>query len=218
MLISISKELNELILPEQFKEGEFIQRFGNLSMLPFDLKDLNGIHAILRPTIEKMLQEITLREGRGYLTIDAKEVKAGQSQRRPGAHIDGNFLDDMYLRELRRVDPGGWTQGGGNGWKVGEGGNTLTSEQHKQSYCSDKGGMLIMSTYPACKGWVGSFDDVAAIGGDCTHLNLNEGFILKPNTVYYGNSQFIHESLPVDKNVFRIMMRITLPKDYPVIN
>lgn len=217
MIISISKELNKLILPKQLSDPKFIERFSNLSMVPFDLKDLNGIHAILRPTIGQMLKELQLREGRAYLTIDAKEVQAGTSQRRPGAHIDGNFLDDLYLKELRRTDPGGWTTGGGNGWKVGEGGNVLTSEQHKQSYRSDTGGMLIMSTYPACKGWNGVFNSEPGIGGDCAHVNLNEGFILKPNTVYYGNSQFIHESLPVDKNVFRVMVRVTLPTNYPVL-
>lgn len=74
-----------------------------------------------------------------------------------------------------------------------------------------------MSTYPACKGWNGIFNDNAGVGGDCTHINLNEGFMLKANTVYYGNSQFIHESIPVDKNVFRTMVRITLPNNYSII-
>lgn len=134
MIISISKKLNELVLPERFtSEEQFVSRFGKLSMMPFDMNDLNGLHAVLRPVVEKMLQELKLREGRAYLTIDAKQLSQGTTHRRPGAHIDGNYLDDMYLKAMRQVDPGGWTSGGGNGWKVGEGGNVLTSQQHKES-------------------------------------------------------------------------------------
>ena len=78
--------------------------------------------------------------------------------------------------------------------------------------------MLITSTHPACRGWNGIYDGTPYVGGDCTRIKgLGDGFILKENTVYYGNSQFIHESLPVDKTIHRVLVRITLPMDYPVI-
>jgi hypothetical protein len=41
--------------------------------------------------------------------------------------------------------------------------------------------------------------------------------MLEPNVVYYGNSQFLHESLPIDETVHRVVARITLPIDYPVV-
>lgn len=78
--------------------------------------------------------------------------------------------------------------------------------------------MLIASTYPACRAWNGTFEGKPGIGGDCSKLTgLDGGFILKPNMAYYGNSQFLHESLPIDKTVHRVIVRITLPMDYPVI-
>ncbi len=35
--------------------------------------------------------------------------------------------------------------------------------------------------------------------------------------VYYGNSQWIHESLPINDSVHRNLVRITLPTDYPFV-
>ena len=55
-------------------------------------------------------------------------------------------------------------------------------------------------------------------GGDCSHIKTEDpGFILIANNLYYGNSQFLHESIPLDKPVHRTMVRITLPMDYPLI-
>jgi len=107
--------------------------------------------------------------------------------------------------------------GGGNGWKVGENGVSLTSENHKLSYQNSNGGMLIASNYSSCMGWNGKYEGEAKEGGDCSHIALKDGFMLKSGIVYYGSSQFIHESLPVNKDVFRVMFRVTLPIDYPVI-
>jgi hypothetical protein len=78
--------------------------------------------------------------------------------------------------------------------------------------------MIIASNYSACMGWNGKYEGEAKEGGDCSHLDLGEGFMLKPNTVYYGNSQFIHESLPMDKDVFRVLFRITLPINHKPLN
>jgi hypothetical protein len=78
--------------------------------------------------------------------------------------------------------------------------------------------MLIASTYPACKGWNGIFEGNPYVGGDCSRIKVGEGFMLEPNMVYYGNSQFLHESLPIDKTTHRVVAMITLPIDYPVLN
>jgi hypothetical protein len=108
-------------------------------------------------------------------------------------------------------------KGGGNGWKVGENGRQLDSNEHKLSYDNLNGGMLLVSNYTACKGWNGIYDYKAGIGGDCRHVPLGEGFALQENTIYYGTSQFIHESAPLDKTVHRVLVRVTLPLDYPTL-
>lgn len=207
MINSISKELYEVQIPDYT---------GEIKMLPFNLESLAEIPKQFKELVSSMIEALPIKEGIAYLTLDGRFVEKGTSQRRGGVHIDGNYL---------APSKGGWSDGlgwsgtgGGNGWKVGEGGRILSSVEHKLSYESQTGGMLIASTYPACKGWNGEFQGDAYVGGDCTKIQgLGEGFILKPNVVYYGNSQFLHESLPIDESTHRVLARITLPLDYEVL-
>lgn len=208
MINSISKELFDVEVP-YFK--------GEIGMLPFDLSNLADIPEKFKDIVKKMVSPLPIKEGVAFLTVDGKLVEKGKTQRRGGIHIDGNYLAE--IKSWPGSGGAGWGgNGGGNGWKVGEGGVELNSEQHKISYENPNGGMLIVSNYPACKGWNGVFEGKPGIGGDCSGVQIkDEGFILKPNVVYYGNSQFVHESLPIDKTVERVMLRITLPLDYPVV-
>jgi len=201
MIKSISKKLIEVSFPSF--EGE-------IKMLPFNLSDLSSIPKQFLELVMSMINFLPVKEGIAYLTVDGKMIPAGSSHRRGGAHIDGNYIPEMC----------GWGSSGtgGNGWKVGENGRALDSDTHKLSYNNPDGGMLIVSDYAGCKGWNGAFNGEPGIGGDCRHIELDKGFILEPNTVYYGSSQFIHESLPLEKEVYRTMIRITLPLDYPIIN
>ncbi len=188
---------------------------GELKMLPFDLAFSNvgllGIipNAFIR-IVRDMVSILPIREGIAYFTFDGKTIQPNNTHRRGGAHIDGNYLPMKC----------GWggdipsTQGG---WKIGENGPGVETEFHRLGYKSETGGMLISSDYSACKGWNGIFDGEPNIGGDCTRIKLNEGFILEPNVMYYGNSQFIHESLSVDKEIHRNLVRITLPMNYPLL-
>ena len=201
MITSISKELYKV----QIKD--FI---GEVKMLPFSLENLKEVPTQFKKLVKKMISALPDKKGVAYLTVDGKLVEKGKTQRRGGVHIDGNYLTSLEWGN------GG---GGGNGWKVGEGGRILSSKEHKLSYETETGGMLIASTYPACKGWNGAFKGRPYVGGDCSRVKgLGEGFVLKPNIVYYGNSQFLHESLPIDKIIHRTLVRITLPLDYPVLD
>lgn len=201
MIRSISKELCVVEIPHH--EGE-------IKMLPFELSDLAAIPAKFRQLVRRMIDSLPIKTGTAFLTIDGKEVNAGQTQRRGGKHIDGNYLPELS---------GGWGgSGGGNGWKVGEGGVKLSQAEHVLSYNWPTGGMLITSTYPGCMGWSGTFEGAPAIGGDCAHIKTGKGFMLQPNVCYYGNSQFIHESLQIAETIHRTIVRITLPIDYPVIS
>lgn len=200
MITSMSKELCAVQIPKY--DGE-------IKMLPFYLDDLSALPDMFIELVKQMISFLPSLSGVAYLTIDGRTIHSGQTHRRGGKHIDGNYLPECNS----------WGNGGGNGWKVGEGGHILSSAEHKISYETSTGGMLIASTYPACKGWNGKFEGSPYVGGDCSQLNiLNDGFLLKPNTLYYGNSQFIHESLPLAETVHRTIVRITLPLDYPVID
>jgi hypothetical protein len=200
MITSISKELYQVYIPN-FS--------GQIKMLPFNLETLHEVPGEFTKLVANMIRTLPVKKGIAFLTLDGKKVLKGASQRRGGAHIDGNYLSSATW---------GDGSGGQGGWKVGEGGRIISSEEHRLSYQSATGGMLIASTYPACRGWNGIFEGDAYVGGDCTRIErLGEGFILKPYTVYYGNSQFLHESLPVDRDIHRVMARITLPADYRLI-
>lgn len=199
MIHSISVQHHKVSIP---------QYIGEVKMLPFNMADTSNVPSEFKPLIDEMLSVLPIKEGIAYLTIDGKIINSGATHRRGGAHIDGNYL----------VEACGWGSGGGNGWKVGEGGRELSTEHHKRSYASSTGGMLIVSDYQTCKGWNGVYNGVPGIGGDCSNIELDNGFMLSPNVLYYGNSQFIHETLPVEKEVHRTLVRITLPEDYPALN
>ncbi len=162
----------------------------NVSMQPFEMGNALGI-------VGQMCKGF---QGIGFLTVCTKHLSEGDTQRRPGAHIDGNFFQ------------GRW--GNPGGWKVGENGPPVGTQDHARGYLSSKGGMIIASNYSSCLGWKGDFNGSAGVGGDCRHIALNDGFMLSPNTIYYGNTSFIHESIPVRANVVRTMIRVTLPEDH----
>lgn len=179
--------------------------YGHVKMLPFNPKTVLEVPKRFRNTIMQMLSNLPYLPEVAYLTIDGKVLLPNKSHRRPGAHIDGNYLSEIC----------GWGSSTG-GWKVDEPG-TLNEEQHQKSYFSNTGGMLITSSKAGCRGFNGVFEGKPGVGGDCSHIQLNEGFILEPNRVYYGNSRFIHESLPSKNLKYRTLIRITLPEDYPEV-
>jgi hypothetical protein len=195
MLYSIAKPLNAIAIP-MYK--------GEVSMIPFDLNDLRTVPEQFRHTVEQMVMNLPNRIGTAFLTVHGKFVKKAKTLRRGAPHIDGNYMPQVS----------DWGGGNNGGWKVGQNGAKLSSEEHVLSYDNQNGGMLIASNYSACKGWVGKYDGKAKEGGDCSHINLDDGFMLDANKVYYGNSQFIHESLPLDKDIFRVLFRITLPMEH----
>jgi hypothetical protein len=195
MLKSKSKMIKPITLPEYKGDRVYMHEFDMANpSLPTGYERWNGV-------IKEIIASSPKQTGRAYITIDEKIVRAGESHRRGGPHTDGNYLFS-------------WG-GGGGGWLTGEDGRFLPREKHEQQYCSDKGGMLIVSSYEACKGWDGDFDGEPSQGGDCSHLDLSklESYNLKANTLYWGNSTFIHESLPLEEDVKRQLIRITLPAD-----
>lgn len=211
MLRSYSKELNAVHIPTFT---------GKISMLPFDLADatLKDIPNQFIDLVKQMISNLPELKGIAYLTIDGKHLKRSLHHRKPGIHIDGNFIPQGENASWKG------TNGGGGGWKVGNNGDNQSKEEFEKAYLSKTGGMLITSTYPLCKGWNGEFDGKPEKGGNCAMFYLHpklaldvhpdKGFILKPNTIYYGTSQFVHQSLPSDKSIHRVLVRITLPYDY----
>lgn len=176
---------------------------GKHSMLPFDLQTLEGLPEQFKATAAAMLKGIK-EVGTAFFTIEGKQLKAGQTLRRPGAHIDGNY-------EPHRMSFGDDSNGG---WKTGGEGSPVGHPTHTRQFCTVSGGIILASNFPASQGWVGEYEGVAERGGDCTHIELDTPFMLQPDVVYYGNAHFIHESLPMSADCHRVFARITLPETH----
>jgi len=196
-MISTSREVNTIELP--LIEGEF-------SMLPFDLKTLDGLKGDFKRVAEEMVKHLRVREGMAFLTVHGKKLLKSDTLRRGGAHIDGNYMNYVPGEPFRTF--GG---GGGNGWKLGQTGPYITTREHKLSYDNKKGGILMASNHSSSLGYHGTLKGKPVRGGDCTHMKLPKPFSLGANKVHYGNNQFVHESVAVKKDVHRVLFRITLP-------
>jgi hypothetical protein len=151
-----------------------------------------------QPTVDLMLVGINTDEEM-YLMIDQAIVNKNQTQRRSGAHIDGNWdaVNQRHGGGGHRVMA--WSTGGG--WKT----ENLT-----------KGGIILAADCDGAKVYKGNISGLVGEGGDCTHLDLSnmETEILQPNQAYIGNVTMIHEAVPSIKSCNRTLVRITLPSTY----
>ena len=174
-----------------------------LSMIPFDIATQEGLNEEHSAIVRQMLEGISA-SGTGFFTLHGKKLTTGGTLRRGAPHTDGNY------------EPHNMTFGtsGGNGWKVGENGPPIDSELHKRQYLSEKGGIILASNFESCLGWLGEYSETPRVGGDCSHIELGNSFMLKSNCAYYGNNHFVHESLPVNADVHRVFARITLPENH----
>lgn len=151
--------------------------------------------------VDQVLQFSPAQSGTAFVTIDERIIPQGETHRRPGAHVDGNYFKGL-----------GW---GGGAWQRND----------------HTGGVFLLSSDKGAVAWEGEIDDEptpwinegspdsASDGGDCEHMkpalaSLRET-ALEPNTLYWMNSGGIHESIPVAHETRRSLLRITLPPDAP---
>jgi hypothetical protein len=174
---------------------------GEFPMIPFNIDTLEGLGEEFKRIATKMLDGIKHNGGNAFFTIHGKRLKKGQTLRRGGPHIDGNY--EPHLMTF-----------GGGGWKVGQDGPAINTALHARQYNNERGGIILASNYEACLGWIGNYDGLPKTGGDCSHIKLDEPFLLERNKIYYGNNHFIHESLEVKDDVHRVFARITMPEDH----
>jgi hypothetical protein len=174
---------------------------GEHAMIEFDLNTFIGLPLEFVSIAKKMIKGISHKGGKAFFTIHGKKIKKGETLRRGGAHIDGNY-------EPHQMDLGG------GGWKVGQDGRDVSHPTHIRQFNKETGGIVLASNYRACNGWIGEYDNKPEKGGDCSHFDLDDSFSLEPNEVYYGNNHFIHESLPMSGDVHRVFARITMPEDH----
>lgn len=135
-----------------------------------------------------------------YLTIDEKVVKAGESHRRKGLHVDG------WHKTEEASSGGSWGGGGGGG---GFGG----SRSHGHPGLGGTG-LVTVSSHFGCRAWEGVFSDPVA-EGCCEHLRKdcpdNKAIKLEANRLYWMSPHCIHESVVMQEDCRRQFVRISLP-------
>lgn len=122
-----------------------------------------------------------------FVTLDQRSLKAGESHRRLGPHYDGYWMNSY------RSDPR---------W------NTVSHE------LVNKSGIILLSSHLGSVGYRGEVETYLTEGGDCSHIAEElKSFKREPleaHKIYLGNGHFIHESVPVDKDCDRQLLRITI--------
>lgn len=122
----------------------------------------------------------------GYLTIDEKEVRPGETHRRAGLHVDGG-------------EGRGW--GGGGGWASRETGmltvsNVVGCWAWNQSF----------------SGWPGEEGNCEHLR---PQLREDSRIAFLPGTIYWADGFCVHESIPQTEAVKRQFVRLSLPSEAP---
>lgn len=208
---SIVKEIGTVTFPVHTMERAYMREFRKETGVPNDLKRW-------QPTIDQILAEVDT-DGPIYLMIDQGFVKANQSHRRPGIHIDG-----YWIPELQTHSGGGghihntsgrwdtpspsWIHAKNRGYWDGDYWNT----NPKALDWPDEA-IILASDVQASKAYVGEWNGEIKEGGDCSHLDVShlKAVDLKPNIVYAGNVTMLHESTPVLVDSLRTLVRLSVP-------
>lgn len=144
--------------------------------------------------------------GSVYVTIDERKV-VNETHRRSGVHVDFNWYETMGHQGHRRhsSSPPAPTP------------TPVPKEPKKDAEFDQTGGMLLLSNFEGCRGWNGLFNQhLIGHGGSCEAMNLRglEPFTLQKNAVYYLNPLGIHESLKIEGEVNRSLVRINFNPEY----
>ncbi len=142
------------------------------------------------PVIKSLIEASGVSEGIAYLTVDEKLVKAGETQRKPKPHVDGN-----YEPSYRSWGHGG----GGGGWN------------HSCNIIPKRMAVIVAASVAACMAWTGQFDAEPKSDGDLSHVELGEGTLFEANVGYLLSPSCVHESLPMAQDTLRTFIRIALP-------
>jgi len=182
MLISDYRELCPVSLPYAARQKRYHT---------FDLADPEmpeGFEDYLEPVLA-LTHSAGATEGMAHMTVDEKVVLAGNSQRRPGWHVDGCFVP---------ANGGTWSHGGGS-WS------------HKYQRMS----VIVAASAVGCQVWRGLVFAEPASDGDLSHVMLpSKGEIVPANVGYLLSPDCVHQSLVQQQDTQRTFLRIALPLTY----
>jgi hypothetical protein len=145
-------------------------------------------------TVDQMLDGISPPVG-VYLMVDQGEVSAGQSQRRPGLHVDGNWIAELGRHGHRHASR--WDHP-----RPGFKHHAYTPEA-----------IILATDVIGCRSYVGDFQADIGRGGECDDADTSgmHHFDLEPFRAWAGNVTMLHEALPMPHATKRTVVRLNVP-------
>ena len=203
MYVSEVQPLNSVTFPEFTGERVYMEKFYKQDGLPSHLSRWQN-------TVDQMLDTVDTDQPI-FIMIDQGIVKPNTSHRRPGPHIDGYWIEELKahggsqhkFNSIHKFDnrhvlhQGGWSTGPGS-WKHVD--------------FSQPESIILASDVVGCKAYTGQWEGDIGEGGDLSHLDLTDllNFSMHSHVVYKGNVTFIHESIPLQNETQRTLVRLNL--------
>jgi hypothetical protein len=182
-LISCYHELGPVVLPAW--QGR------QMYMHTFDISDVTmpeGYEDYVQP-VKHLCNASGRFSGIAHLTVDEKIVTAGNSQRRPGPHVDGRFMRNLM----------DWSHH--PGWN-----------HNCNMIPVDRMAVIVASDVAGCTAWEGIFEGTPRNDGDLTHIHnqLGEGKVLPANYGFLLSPDCVHQSNIFMQDTKRVFLRIAL--------
>lgn len=191
----------------QVKQNTFDSRFERCSMvtlppfsgvriqvMPVRLGDMDSIppsvdgHSLVPylEVVEQLFADCHRKDGIGYLTIDEREVKKGETHRQAGPHVDGALMELDASRSM---------------WGACE---TLTVSNIAACRAWQQ------------RGIVGKPGDDGECGHLVGQLQPENAYVLDANTIFWMAALCVHESMPLLEDGWRQFVRLTVPFHHSV--
>lgn len=181
-------------------------------MIPFFQSEGLSVHlSHWQPTVDAMLEGIETYAPI-YFMADQSFVGAGQTQRRPGLHVDGYWHPDLHAHG------GGGHRGYGGHYPSGHRGRGGHTGRHMASGWdevdfSEPEALILASNVSAARAYLGDYDGPIGDGGDASKIDVSNLRVMhmEKNVAYCGTVATLHESLPVRVDCHRTLVRLNCP-------
>lgn len=175
-------------------------------------------------TVDAMLDGVDA-DGPIYLMIDQKHCLPGQMHRREGIHIDGYWHGHGIQAHSHSSEPSReqWSPEPAKHqpmpFEQPEPDETPSPRRIRrrlsawsEATLSSPEAIILASNYESCRGYLGNWEGSIGNKGACEHIDVADmnPIMLKSDTAYVGNVAFLHETLPVQHEVMRTLVRLNV--------
>lgn len=178
MPLSTVQQRGPVGFPAFTGECVYMREFTRAAGVPVDL-------ARWQPTVDAMLDGVDA-EGPIFLMVDQAHVRASQYQRRPGVHIDGDWLPSVQAH--------------------GTGPGRHRTQPSPRGV--DAEAIILASDVLGCAAYVGGFEGEPAHGGGCSHLDVSR--MRRVELAPGQTMSMLHESIPVHRDCLRTVVRLNV--------